>query len=211
MSTVHRGLDVPTVVRTSLAIADAEGLDRLSMRRLATELQVTPMAIYHYVESKDELLDLVADESLKNLPAVDVDAPWTEELKRVFLAFHRLYLAHPTLAYVMAQRPMEGPTAVAVAERLLTLLLKGGLDDDEAAGAVVTLMNFTIGTSLYRLSRARHDDDRHRQRFASIDEESAPIAYRVRGKMAAAALSEDHFVDGLTRLIESYSARRVAS
>src|SRR5207237_518502 len=48
VSTVHRGLDVPTVVRTSLAIADAEGLDGLTMRRLASELDVTPMAIYHH-------------------------------------------------------------------------------------------------------------------------------------------------------------------
>ena len=77
MSTVHRGLDVPTVVRTSLAIADAEGLDGLTMRRLASELDVTPMAIYHHVKNKEQLLDLVVDESLKELPAVDNDAPWT--------------------------------------------------------------------------------------------------------------------------------------
>ena len=107
----------------------------------------------------------------------------------------------------MAQRPMEGPTAVAVAEPLLTLLLKAGLDDDEAAAALVTLLTFTIGTSLYRLSRTRPGDDR-RRRFAAIDKESAPNAYRLRQRMSAAALNEEHFIDGLTRLIESYAPRR---
>lgn len=208
MSTVHRGLDVPTVVRTSLAIADAEGLDGLTMRRLASELDVTPMAIYHHVKNKEQLLDLVVDESLKELPAVDIDAPWTEELKRFFLGFHRLYLDHPTLAYLMAQRPLEGPTAVTVAERVLTLLVQAGLDDDQAAAALVTLLNFTIGTSLYRLSRTRHGDDQREQRFSTIPVESAPITYRLRHKMADAAVNEDHFVDGLSRLIESYASPR---
>lgn len=205
---VHRGLDVPTVVRTSLAIADAEGLDRLTMRRLASELDVTPMAIYHHVQNKEELLDLVADESLKALPAVDLDAPWDEELKRFFLAFHRLYLDHPTLAYVMAQRPVEGPTAIAVAEPILTLLVTAGLDDDDAAGAFISLVNFTIGTSLYRLSRTAPKVDPQRRRFAAVTEDMAPIAHRLRDKMADAAVRDDQFVDGLTRLIESYASRR---
>lgn len=113
------GIDVASVVRTSVAIADAEGLDALTMRRLATELAVTPMAIYHHVPSKEALLDLIADESMKQLPSVDPDGPWEDELVRFFVAFHRLYLDHPALAQVMAQRPLEGPTAIARGERLL--------------------------------------------------------------------------------------------
>ncbi|HSV40287.1 MAG TPA: TetR/AcrR family transcriptional regulator, partial [Nocardioidaceae bacterium] len=143
-------IDVDTVVRTSVAIADAEGLDALTMRRLATELAVTPMAIYHHVPGKEALLDLIADESMKQLPQPDANGAWDEELLRFFVAFHRLYLEHPALAQVMAQRPLEGPTAMARGELLLELLVRAGVSDEDAVGALVSLVGYTIGMSLYR-------------------------------------------------------------
>jgi len=207
VATVHRGLDVATVVKTSLAIADAEGLERLTMRRLASELAVTPMAIYNHVENKEQLLDLVADESLKALPPIDLDAPWDQELKRLFLSLHHLYLDHPTLVQVMAQRPLEGPAALAVAERFLTLLLNAGFDEDDAISAFVSLVNFTIGTSLYRLSRTGAAAGTRPGRFASVTEQAAPTVYRLRQKIADAGLRDEPFIDGLARLIASYASQ----
>lgn len=192
------GIDVTTVVRTSVAIADTEGLDALTMRRLATELTVTPMAIYHHVPGKEALLDLIADESMKALPDPDPEGAWDEELKTFFVAFHRLYLDHPALAQVMAQRPLEGPTAIAHGERLLALLVRAGIPDDRAVSTLVTLVGYTIGMSLYRLSRQPGG------RFVGLTEDDAPTAYRLRERIADAAEHEDLFVDGVRRLIDGY-------
>lgn len=193
------GLDVATVVKASLAIADAEGVERLTMRRLATELGVTPMAIYHHVESKEQLLDIVADESLRDLPPVDVDRPWRDELAGLFLAFHQLFLSHPALASVMAQRPLEGPNAVAVAESVLTMFARAGFSDDHAVSALISLFNYTIGASLYRLSRRQHDAGRSRLAV------HGSTAARLREKLADAAVRDEQFSHGLRRLLDSYA------
>lgn len=192
------GIDVATVVGTSIAIADAEGLDALTMRRLGAELQVTAMAIYHHVPNKDRLLDLIADESMRTLPLTDLDAVWDQELVRFFVAFHRLYLDHPALAQVMAQRPLEGPVAIGHGERILALLGRAGIADQQAVALLVSLVSYTIGSSLYRLSRATPG------RFEKLSAESAPTAYRLRQVIAGTAENDEHFLDGLTRLIESY-------
>ncbi|HSV39711.1 MAG TPA: TetR/AcrR family transcriptional regulator C-terminal domain-containing protein, partial [Nocardioidaceae bacterium] len=133
----------------------------------------------------------------------DANGAWDEELLRFFVAFHRLYLEHPALAQVMSQRPLEGPTAMARGELLLALLERAGVSDEDAVGALVSLVGYTIGMSLYRLSRNAPG------RFAGLAPEAAPTAYRLRGRIAASAEHEDLFVDGLRRLIDSYCRRTV--
>lgn len=191
------GLDVGVVVETALAIADAEGVEGLTMRKLAARLDVTPMAIYHHVRNKEELLDLVADESMKPLLALDQPVDAASRLVEFFTAFHRLHLAHPALAQVMTQRPLEGPTATQIGENLLNSLVNGGIDGERATSALISLVNYTLGTSLYRLSRS----GRH---FGAFPQ--APTAHRLRKTMEAAAVNEAQFLDGLQRLVHSYLA-----
>ncbi len=189
------GLDVAVVVDAALAIADTDGVDKLSMRALAGRLKVTPMAIYHHVRNKEELLDLIADESLRALIDLDVPDDLETGLVTFFTAFHRLHLAHPALAHVMSQRPIEGPTATLLGEELFGALIDAGIDDDRAANAMVSLVNFTLGTSLYRMSRS----GRH---FGALPQ--APTANRLRDSLEAAAVDEAQFIDGLQRLVRSY-------
>jgi AcrR family transcriptional regulator len=162
------------------------------------------MAIYHHVASKEELLDLMADESLKALPPIHPNAPWDRELQRWFTSLHELYLAHPALAQAMTQRPLEGPTAITVGDQVLALLTAAGLNDNQAVAAFIALTNYTIGASLYRLSRRKTEPASRRQRLADLTEQSAPTAYRLRRKIATSADSSKQFTDGLTRLIASY-------
>lgn len=194
------GLDPDAIVAAALAIADADGLDALTMRRLAGGLGVTPMAIYHHVANKDQLLDLMADTSLGALPQINARANPATELARFFSALHGLHLAHPVLAQAMTQRPLEGPHAVVFGERVLTLLTRAGLRDDEAVGALITLVNYTTGASLYRLSRRT----RSRGRLTDLAEADAPLAHRMRRRIAAAADSDRQFADGIKRILASY-------
>lgn len=189
-------LDVDTVVATALRIADREGLGSLSMRRLASELGVTPMALYNHVTNKQQLVDLMADHALRTLPEIDVDGRWDEELERLFLAFHRLFVAHPAVAAVTVERPVEGPVAIRIGDRILELLGRSGFDDDHAVETFVTLFNYTVGASLYRLSRHRP----HAQRLAQIDPQTAPTAHRLRRHLARAS-DERQFEHALRRIV----------
>jgi AcrR family transcriptional regulator len=195
-------LDLGAVIDRALAIADSEGLASVSMRRLASEFGVTPMALYHHVENKEQLLDLMADASLQAIPPIDPRAPWDEEVHRFFTAFHRLFVEHPAVAFVMTERPLEGPTATRLGDQLLGLLKSAGFDDDDAVATVVALVNYTIGASLYRLSRGRPQ----RSRLAGLRADTAPTAFRLRDKLAAAA-SERQFAESLTRIIDAHRPR----
>ena len=75
-------LDASAIVDAALKIADEQGLGAVSMRRVASQLGVTPMALYYYVENKDQLIDLMADQSLQQLEAIDQDGPWQVQLER---------------------------------------------------------------------------------------------------------------------------------
>lgn len=195
-------LDAPAIVGAALVIADQEGLDAVSMRRVAADLQVTPMALYYHVANKEQLVDLMADYSLGTLPEIDIRAQWDAELERHFIAFHRLFIARPAVAEVSSRRPLEGPNATRVGEQILRLLTAAGFGDAEAVGAFVALFNYTVGASLYRLSRHRPLE----HRLANLTEEATPISRRLRDRFVVAG-AEEQFIDGLRRVIASYQPR----
>lgn len=190
------GLDPAVIVERALAIADREGLAALSMRRLAGALDVTPMALYHHVASKDELLDLMADMALQALPDVDLETPWDAEVERFFMAYYRLLIAHPALAEVTTRRPLNGPTAARLGDRVLQLLVDAGYDGDEAVALFIALFNYMVGASAYR--HTRHG--RHQPR---LSKQLTPTAYRLRARLARAG-DDAHFSHGLRRLIASF-------
>jgi AcrR family transcriptional regulator len=102
------------IVRTAVAIADAEGAEALTMRRIATELgSSTPMSLYRYVGNKDGLVDLVLDEvyGQVRLPAERPDG-WRETLRTLAKASFAVMLAHPWFAALLHTRPPFGPNAL---------------------------------------------------------------------------------------------------
>jgi AcrR family transcriptional regulator len=199
------GLDVSTVVAAALAIADADGLAAVSMRRVAAELGVTPMALYHHVAGKERLIDLMADRSLQTLRPVDPEAAWDDELRRFFTGLYELCVAHPAVTQVMTQRPLEGPAAARLGDALLALLTASGFTDEDAVTAFVALFNYTIGASLYRLTRGRPDHGR----LNELSPEDTPTAHRLRATLARAA-DADAFSAALIRMIDGYRADAAA-
>jgi len=184
-----------------LAIADDEGIGSVTMRRLSRELGVTPMAIYHHVANKDELLDLVLDESLRAVDPVEPDGDPLDELTRWGQAFHRLLVAHPSLAQEMAARRLEGPVALGAARRVLDLLGRAGVDDDRADELLVALFGFVLGSALYRNSRAEESIRRGRRTLPEVEGERRA---GVRERLAAASMTDERFTGGLTTLIRGY-------
>jgi AcrR family transcriptional regulator len=95
-------LSIEEISSTALRLMDEGGVEGLSMRKLAAELDVNPMSLYHHVKNKEALLELICATAARrmDLPADD-DRPWQEQLRTLGLAYYRHARAHPALwAYI---------------------------------------------------------------------------------------------------------------
>ncbi|MBB5867603.1 AcrR family transcriptional regulator [Allocatelliglobosispora scoriae] len=136
------GLDLEKITRAALAIADAEGINALSMQRVAGDLGYTTMSIYNYVPGKDQLIELMIDAATPPPPQPQVGDTWREELERWVRATWELYHAHPWVLKVPTLNPPLGPHQLAWFEAALQALIRSGL----AGGEVLSLGLYVIGS-----------------------------------------------------------------
>jgi AcrR family transcriptional regulator len=145
------GLSVGRVIGAAVAVADAEGIGALSIRRVAADLGVGAMSLYTYVPGKGELLDLMVDAVLGELPGLvgDLDPDdWRARLEAVARGNWALFERHPWLLQVGASsRPPLGPNVMAKYELELRAVDGTGLGEVDM-DAVVTLVNgFVAGAA----------------------------------------------------------------
>ncbi|WP_229397735.1 TetR/AcrR family transcriptional regulator [Micromonospora okii] len=134
------GLSVDRIVRAAVEIADAEGIDALTMRRVSEALGVGTMSVYTYVPGKAELLDVMVDTLYGEMkrPA-ELPGGWRERLEQIARENLELYRAHPWLLRVETSRPVLGPHLLAKYDYELGAVAGIGLDDVEM-DAVLTLL-----------------------------------------------------------------------
>lgn len=138
------------IVDAALELLDADGLDGVSMRRVAQRLGTGPASLYQHVGNKEELLELVLD---RVTAAVVVPEPgagadgWQEPLKELMRRQRAVLGEHQDLAYIMLGRVPTGPNTLAGAEGMLRILHEGGVSDRLAAQAVDMLALFVASTS----------------------------------------------------------------
>ncbi|MEU4744969.1 TetR/AcrR family transcriptional regulator [Actinosynnema sp. NPDC023658] len=133
------------VVRTGLDLLLREGLDAVSMRRVAQALDTGPASLYAHVATKDELLELMLDQVLEEvpLPAPDPDR-WQAQVRDLLRAQVQAMGAYPGIAKVAWQVLIPvGPNALRHGEALLSLLRAGGLSLTHAAYAADALSLYT--------------------------------------------------------------------
>ncbi|MEU7585824.1 TetR/AcrR family transcriptional regulator C-terminal domain-containing protein [Micromonospora sp. NPDC049230] len=156
-----RGMSRDQVVRTATEIADAEGLAGLSMRRIATELDVPTMSLYRQVRGKEQLLLLMADAAFaaQRLPRT-FPAGWRAQLELLCRLQWSIYRRHPWLAQVISvTRPLLAPHAVAHTEWALRALAGHGLDHHTQLHLVATLANHVRGTAVNLQQGAEAEQD----------------------------------------------------
>ncbi len=210
------GLTLDRIVSTAVAVADAEGLAAVSMRRLSTELGTGTMSLYRYIPGKAELLDLMLDRVLGEPLAADargVPEDWRAAvglMARTYLANLR---AHPWLLKINQARTVLGPSALRGLDTALAGLRGMGLTDPELIGVIITVNSFVEG-----LARTQNDaTEAARQTglsHAAFWESQHPYLERamLSGEYPQMAkLSEDafdsefdHFEFGLARLIDGF-------
>ncbi len=142
------------VAQAALDLADREGLDALTVRRLATGLGVTPMALYWHFRDKDALLDGVVEQLLSQVRLPELDggadpAPWDERLEEALGALLTALAAHPAVAELAKSRILESEAGREVSERILGQLRRGGFTAERAAQlgiyALLTMTSLVTG------------------------------------------------------------------
>ncbi|RKE23169.1 TetR/AcrR family transcriptional regulator C-terminal domain-containing protein [Streptomyces sp. TLI_171] len=143
------GLTADRIVAAAVAVADAEGLEALSMRRVAAELGVATMSLYRHVPDKDGLLDLMMDRVFTELALSAEDDGWRTRLELAAHQLWGLFRAHPWLASALSvTRPQPLANALPYGEWMLSSLAAAGLDLQSVLTAYLTVFNYVRGTAL---------------------------------------------------------------
>ncbi|MEV0621160.1 TetR/AcrR family transcriptional regulator [Nonomuraea sp. NPDC050404] len=154
------GLSVARIVRAAIELADAEGLEGLSMRKVADRLGFTTMSLYRHVPGRDQLVELMRDEVMGERPP-DADRPsgWRAGLAAVARQALELRMRHPWLAEVRGTRHIPGPNAVAQYDRMLATLTGTALRPSEVI-AVVGLIGRLVDAEALLIVETRREEQR---------------------------------------------------
>lgn len=158
--TPHTPLSRDRILAAALHIVDAQGLRRLTMRRLGDALEVEAMAIYHHFPlGKESLLDALVE----HLSAVPVTASpetdWRERLRMWAHAYRARVAAHPGLLPLLLSRPVRTPATLAATEAQYTACHDGGLRGPAILDAVQTLTGYVVGFVTLEIQRSQAADD----------------------------------------------------
>ncbi|MDY7101604.1 MAG: TetR/AcrR family transcriptional regulator [Actinomycetota bacterium] len=196
------GLSAEEIVAEAIAVADTEGLDGLSMRKVAERLGRSPMSLYTYVPGKAELLDVMVDRVMAELVGTDpLDGGWRAAVERSARATWAMYERHPWVLRVGRSRAAFGPNELDVYEERLRQLDGLGLSGAEMVRIVVVVDGFVRG-SAQEVADARtaervtglSDDDWWNARMPLLEElstrpewvERFPVAHRLAAEEAFA-------------------------
>jgi AcrR family transcriptional regulator len=141
------------VLRAAVALADAGGVDALSMRRLAQQLGVVPMALYKHVANKDELLDGVVDVIIGEIDPPDPGADWKTAMRRRVLSAREVLRRHPWAPQVIESRTSATPAVLAYMDSMVGLFRAGGFSVDLTHHAM-----HAMGSRLLGFSQELFDD-----------------------------------------------------
>jgi AcrR family transcriptional regulator len=142
------------ILQCAVRIADRDGLDAASLRKVAIELGVHVTSLYNHVPTKEALLDGVVDQlfAAADLPLGEV--AWEQWVRGFVTAVSGLAYDHPGAFALLLRRPVQGPGALATFEAGLAAFRRAGLDVTESYGAVKTVALAVLGCCLERASAA---------------------------------------------------------
>jgi AcrR family transcriptional regulator len=145
---VRPPLSAERVFTEAVALADADGIGAVTMRRLAQRLDVEPMSIYHHVPNKEAILDGMVDLVFAEITPPPGDAPWREALRIRTLSARDALRRHPWAITLMETRLNPGPATLAHHDAVIGCLRSCGVSVPMAAHAFAVLDAFMYGFAM---------------------------------------------------------------
>ncbi len=148
---VRRGprqrVDIEHLVATAISVADAEGLGRVTMRRLATTVGIGTMSIYTYVPGKAELLELMVDRAIGGGRSPPMTGDWRRDVDALARSAWGLYRLHPWLLDIATARTVFGPNVLAHYETSLAAVNSSGLPPHDVVAVVSLIDGYVRGAA----------------------------------------------------------------
>lgn len=141
-----RSLTLEAIAVAALAVIDREGLEVLSMRTVAAELRMKPMALYRYVSGRAELETLIVDLLLADVDTVPPPASWTEQITTLATRVRTVVAAHPAAVPLTMTRRHASPNLLRWLESVLGVLTAAGFSGEQRVIAVRSLGAYLMGS-----------------------------------------------------------------
>ncbi|MFD5424898.1 TetR/AcrR family transcriptional regulator C-terminal domain-containing protein [Streptomyces sp. NPDC127084] len=165
------------IVAAALVIIDEEGVDGLSMRRIAARLGVQAMSLYNHVRSKADILDGVTEYITDRMRMpTRMSGGWEEGVRTLSHTFREAALRHPRAGELALTRQLSTPTALAPVDTMLAMLLDHGFDEATAVHVLRLFVSFQVGSLLREIHTAPPPQD-HGQERDRAEVERARTAY----------------------------------
>lgn len=200
------------VIEAALRVMDEEGLDAVSMRRVAREVGVEAMSLYHHVEDKEDLLDGICEHIMAGFEFPDPVDDWVENCKRGARAWRRLLQAHPAVMRLLAEQ--RGPTrsidSMRPMEFALRILRGSGLSDRDTAQAFHAFGGYIQGFVIMELGSIAGGSDEEHTKFHAELADALPDEFpslRAVSRYFAECDSDEQFEFGLDLLIRGLEAK----
>jgi AcrR family transcriptional regulator len=148
----RRKLSRDLIFTAALGIADADGIDALSMRRLGQALGVEAMSLYKHVSGKEDILDGIADLVMLEVDVPTRDVPWRTAVRGSAISAHQALLRHPWASAVLESRRDPGPARLAYLDAMVSVLLDAGFDLPDVARAFMAIDSHVYGFTLQVLA-----------------------------------------------------------
>ncbi|MFC4149555.1 BTAD domain-containing putative transcriptional regulator [Micromonospora mangrovi] len=210
-------LDRDRVVAAAVAVADADGMAELSMRRVAVELDVSTVSLYGHVASEDLLVGYMIDAVLGEQPLPPPAPGWRAELEQVARAAWAAFTRHPWVAQAMSlTRPQLSPNGLVIVDRVLHALTGTSLSTSEQLHVHVMLISFVRGVaaSLEPEVRAERDTGLTNEEWMETQEHALREVASAGSPLLRAALSKEFDFDldtlfefGLARMLDGLATR----
>jgi AcrR family transcriptional regulator len=200
------------VVEAALRVMDTEGLEAVSMRRVAREVGVEAMSLYHHVDDKEDLLDGICEHVMAGFDFPDLVEDWAENCRRGARAWRRILQAHPGVMRLFAEQrgPIRSIDSMRPMEYALRLLRSSGLSDRDTAQAFHVFGGYIQGFVMMELGSIAGGSDEahvkaHAELAAALPGDFAVL--RACSPYFAECSSDDQFEFGLDLLIRGLEAK----
>ncbi|MCX5529079.1 TetR/AcrR family transcriptional regulator [Streptomyces sp. NBC_00006] len=201
------------IIGTARWIVTEEGVRKLTMRRLAAEIGSTPMALYHHVRDKEELLVLLLDDyAARELTRPELPDHPRERVVVAAAAIHEALAACPWIVEVLTADDLMSTSALWFVEKIVDGLVECGLSLDQAVHGYRAIWYYTAGEIVVRTTAARRraDGDRttyREQVFADLDPSELPRLAQAADRWAPLT-AKDTYKDGLRALVDGLTVSR---
>jgi AcrR family transcriptional regulator len=196
-------------VEVATRLVDSEGVDALSMRRLAAELGVGTMTLYGYFRDKEELLDAIVDAAADEIRLPAARGSWQTQIKGIAREIRDALERHPEGIRIRLARPMLTPGALRTTEAAMRILRAAGFDRAEAARGYRTVFLYTFAFAAFTPpgppAKARQ---RSFAALPALPPKEFPEIHDAIAELADSMAGDEQFEHGLDLILDGLQARR---